>query len=124
MKSMKPFQALILGMLAVVLFFASISLFTINQGQHAILLRLGRLVNLKPEKIMILGPGLHAKMPFIDSVLVFDTRILTVDIKSSRIVTKEKKDVIVDYFVKWRIENLAQYYKDTGGSQFKAETLL
>jgi membrane protease subunit HflC len=124
MKSMKPFQALILGMLAVVLFFASISLFTINQGQHAILLRLGRLVNLKPEKIMILGPGLHAKMPFIDSVLVFDTRILTVDIKSSRIVTKEKKDVIVDYFVKWRIENLAQYYKATGGSQFKAETLL
>jgi membrane protease subunit HflC len=101
------------------------SAFTINQGQNAILLRLGRLViDKNTTEVKILSPGLHAKMPFIESVRTFDTRIQTLDIKSSRIVTKEKKDVIVDYYVKWRIENLARYFKSTGGNQFKAETLL
>lgn len=110
------FAALILG-------FAS--LYTITQGQHAIVLRLGRLVNdTNTKEVKIVGPGLHGKMPFIESVRAFDTRIQTLDIKSSRIVTKEKKDVIVDYYVKWRIENLARYFKATGGNQFKAETLL
>lgn len=99
--------------------------FTITQGHHGILLRLGRLVNdSNTSKVRILSPGLHIKMPFIESVRVFDTRIQTLDIKSSRIVTKEKKDVIVDYYVKWRIEDLAQYFKSTGGNEFKAETLL
>ena len=101
------------------------SIFTITQGQHAIVLRLGRLVgDANTKKAKILPPGLHIKMPFIESVRTFDTRIQTLDIKSSRIVTKEKKDVIVDYYVKWRIENLARYFKSTGGNQFKAETLL
>lgn len=101
------------------------SVFTITQGQHAIVLRLGRLVgDANTKKAKILPPGLHIKMPFIESVRTFDTRIQTLDIKSSRIVTKEKKDVIVDYYVKWRIENLARYFKSTGGNQFKAETLL
>jgi len=101
------------------------SLFTITQGQNAIILRLGRLVNdASTNEVKIVPPGLHAKVPFIESVRAFDTRIQTLDIKSSRIVTKEKKDVIVDYYVKWRIENLARYFKSTGGNQFKAETLL
>lgn len=99
--------------------------FTITQGNHGILLRLGRLVNdAQTGTVKILSPGLHIKMPFVESVRVFDTRIQTLDIKSSRIVTKEKKDVIVDYYAKWRIENLARYFKSTGGSAFKAETLL
>ena len=108
---------------ALMIMFASV--FTITQGQHAIILRLGRLVkDAKTDQVKILAPGLHAKMPFIENVRTFDTRIQTLDIKSSRIVTKEKKDVIVDYYVKWRIENLASYFKATGGNQFKAETLL
>jgi membrane protease subunit HflC len=101
------------------------SLFTITQGQHGILLRLGRLVNdSSTQQVRILNPGLHIKLPFIEIVRIFDTRIQTLDIKSSRIVTKEKKDVIVDYYVKWRIEDLARYFKATGGNQFKADTLL
>lgn len=99
--------------------------FTITEGSHGIVLRLGRLVNdSQTGTVRILSPGLHLKMPFIEQVRIFDTRIQTLDIKSSRIVTKEKKDVMVDYYVKWRIENLAQYFKSTGGSEFKAETLL
>ena len=122
---MKPIKA----MLGVGIFFILLVLFscvfTITEGHHGILLRLGRLVNDAHTKtIRILSPGLHIKLPFIENVRVFDTRIQTLDIKSSRIVTKEKKDVIVDYYVKWRIEDLAQYFKSTGGNEFKAETLL
>ena len=101
------------------------SVFTLTEGQHAIILRLGRLVeDSSTHKVKMLSPGLHFKLPIIESVRVFDTRIQTLDIKSSRIVTKEKKDVIVDYYVKWRMEDLARYFKATGGNQFKAETLL
>lgn len=113
----------VVGFFLLLLFGASV--FTITQGQHAIILRLGRLVtDSKTQNVLILAPGLHVKMPFIESVRVFDTRIQTLDIKSSRIVTKEKKDVIVDYYVKWRIEDLSQYFKATGGNELKAETLL
>lgn len=99
--------------------------FTIIQGQEGMLLRLGRLVeDASTGKTRVYTPGLHFKLPFIETVRAFDTRIQTLDIKSSRIVTKEKKDVIVDYYVKWRIEDLGQYFKSTGGQAFKAQTLL
>lgn len=114
-----------LGILVfIILMVALASVFTVTQGKHGILLRLGRLVNDKQNNTLVLGPGLHIKIPFIENVRIFDTRIQTMDIKSSRIVTKEKKDVIVDYYVKWRIEDLARYYKSTGGNELKAETLL
>lgn len=101
------------------------SVFIVNQGQQGIILRLGRLVHeTKTDSTKILYPGLHLKTPFIESVRIFDTRIQTMDIKSTRIVTKEKKDVMVDYYVKWQITDLAQYFKSTGGNPFKAETLL
>ena len=115
-----------LGVLIGVLFLTFITcVFTITQGQHGIILRLGRLVlDNKTHKVRILGPGLHINAPMIESVRIFDTRIQTLDIKSSRIVTKEKKDVIVDYYVKWRIEDLGRYFKATSGNQAKAENLL
>ncbi len=116
----------ILGIIAFILlmvFFGS--LFTIKEGQKGLLLRLGRLVeNNQNATAKVLYPGLHVKLPFIENVRLFDTRLQTLDIKSSRIVTKEKKDVIVDYYVKWQIEDLARYFKTTGGNEFKAETLL
>ena len=116
----------ILGILIVIVLMVVLaSVFTITQGQHGILLRLGRLVNdSQTGKARVLGPGLHLKTPFIENVRIFDTRIQTLDIKSSRIVTKEKKDVIVDYYVKWQIADLERYFKTTGGNEFKAETLL
>ncbi|MGQ3890492.1 protease modulator HflC [Legionella sp. CNM-4043-24] len=115
--------------LGLILFFGLIvfltSVFTVTEGEHGILLRLGRLVNdAQTGEARVLSPGLHVKTPFIESVRLFDTRLQTLDIKSSRIVTKEKKDVIVDYYVKWQINNLARYFKSTGGNEFKAETLL
>lgn len=115
-----------LGLLLIaVLIVIMASVFTVTQGEQGLLLRLGRLVqDSKTGEAKILGPGLHIKTPFLESVRVFDVRLQTLDIKSSRIVTKEKKDVIVDSFVKWRIDNLARYFKATGGNELKAETLL
>lgn len=113
------------GVIFLALLFATTSLFIVTQGQHGILLKLGRLVmDKKTGEVKIFAPGLHVKAPLIETVRIFDTRLQTVDIKSSRIVTKEKKDVIVDYYVKWRIESLEHYFKATSGNQFKAETLL
>ena len=115
--------------LGIIIFFILLllftSVFTVTQGQQGIILRLGRLVtDSQTDKVTVLDPGLHLKTPFIENVRIFDTRIQTMDIKSTRIVTKEKKDVMVDYYVKWQITNLAQYFKSTGGNEFKAETLL
>lgn len=122
---MKAINMLVLAVLVFLVMLSSTALFTIKQGQHGMVLRLGRLVaDTKSNSILVVPPGLHMKWPIVDSVKVFDTRIQTLDIKSSRIVTKEKKDVMVDYYVKWKIENLAQYFKATGGNTFKAETLL
>lgn len=113
------------GVLVAFILLLLTSVFTITQGYHGILLRLGKLVkDSETGNALILNPGLHLKLPFIENVRIFDTRLQTLDIKSSRIVTKEKKDVIVDYYVKWRIHNLSQYFRTTGGNQFKAETLL
>lgn len=115
-----------LGVLVVLVVMVLLSsLFIVGQGQNGILLRLGRLVDDEhTDKVKVLSPGLHLKTPFIESVRLFDTRIQTLDIKSSRIVTNEKMDVIVDYYVKWRIKDLARYFRSTGGNEFRAETLL
>lgn len=113
----------VLGLLILLVLFTTA--FTVTQGQQGIILRLGRLVNdTETGKAKVLMPGLHFKTPFIENVRIFDTRIQTMDIKSTRIVTIDKKDVMVDYYVKWQIADLAQYFKSTGGNEFKAETLL
>ncbi len=122
---MKAAKILLMSVALFVLVLLLGCLFTVTQGEQGILLRLGKLVrDSKTGDIAILQPGLHAKWPFVETARVFDTRIQTLDIKSSRIVTKEKKDVLVDYYVKWRIVDLSGYFKATGGNQFKAETLL
>lgn len=122
---MNAFKTTIGIMIFLILLIMLTSIFTVTQGQQGIILRLGRLVkDPQSDAVKVLQPGLHFKTPFIENVRIFDTRIQTMDIKSTRIVTKEKKDVMVDYYVKWRIANLAQYFKSTGGNEFKAETLL
>lgn len=99
--------------------------FIVDEGQSALLLRLGKLtVNGETGQFNVIGPGLHFKIPFIYQVRIFDTRLQTLDIKSSRMVTREKKDVMVDYYVKWRINNLPVYFKATGGNIVQANTLL
>lgn len=100
------------------------SLFSVHEGSRAILLRLGKMVRDNADQVIVYQPGLHFKIPFINTVRFLDVRLQTLDIESSRIVTAEKKDVLVDYYAKWRIENAPLYFTRTGGNELRAENLL
>lgn len=117
-------NSLLLGLFLLLAIIYS-SFYVVNEGSQAILFRLGNIVtNSATGKAYVQGPGLHFKMPIITQVGIFDTRLQTLDIKSSRIVTAEQKDVIVDYYIKWRIYDPALYYTRTGGNPDQANVLL
>jgi membrane protease subunit HflC len=100
------------------------SAFTVDETQRALVLRLGKIVTDSERQPVVYGPGLHFKIPLISTVVKFDRRLETLDIQDSRVMTNDKKDVIVSSFVKWRISNFAEFYKSTTGDRFKAERLL
>jgi len=95
-----------------------LSVFTVDERENAILLKFGEITGSDYE------PGIHLKMPFINNVVKFDRRILTIDQKPERFLTLEKKDLIVDSYVKWRIKDVVQYYKTTKGDENQAGRLL
>ncbi|MBS0288751.1 MAG: protease modulator HflC [Proteobacteria bacterium] len=107
------------------LLLAGLSLFIVEETERAIVVRLGTIV-IDPDtkQAEVLQPGLRAKWPLIDSVRFFDNRIQTLDISSSRIPTQEKKELIVDLFSKWRINDFAKFYNTTRGNKKQAEQLL
>ena len=94
------------------------SVFTVDERQKAILFKFGEILSSDFE------PGLHFKMPVINNVRKFDQRILTIDQQPERFLTAEKKDLIVDSFVKWRIADVEQYFKTTQGDVNRAGQLL
>ena len=94
------------------------SVFTVDERQKAILFKFGEILKSDYE------PGLHFKVPVINNVRKFDARILTIDQKPERFLTAEKKDLIVDSFVKWRIVDVEQYFKTTTGDENQAGRLL
>jgi membrane protease subunit HflC len=103
------------GVLAVVLL-ASMALFTVDQRERAIVFQLGEL------KEVITTPGLHFKWPFIQNVRYFDARILTLDTPDAeRYITSEKKNLLVDTFVKWKINDARQFYISVG-DEVQAQT--
>ncbi len=115
---MGALRILALVALVLLLLVGVFSIFTVEQREKALLLRLGKIV---PRD---LSPGLHFKVPFIDQVRKFDGRILTLDAKPERYLTKEKKNVIVDSFVMWRIKDVARYYTAMGGDELRASLRL
>lgn len=98
---------LIAAALAILMLMGSV--FTVDQTDTAIVLRLGEVVR---EDVQ---PGLRFKVPLIETVRTFDRRLLTMTADNKRYLTSEQQDVQVDYFVAWRIENVAQYYRAAGG---------
>ncbi|HET8898704.1 MAG TPA: protease modulator HflC [Rhodanobacteraceae bacterium] len=108
---MKVFAAILAVLIALI---GANSLFVVREGQDAILLQFGRIVS---DEI---GPGLHFKLPFVQQVQKFDNRILSLDAQPERYFTSEKKSVNVDFYVKWRIADTAQYYRATGGMELNA----
>ena len=104
--------------LAVILVGGYAFTFVVYQWQMAIKLRLGEIVTSD------YAPGLHFKVPGLNQIKLFDGRIQTLDARPERFLTSEKKDVIVDWFAKWRLSDPAQYYRSTGGSLAKTGRLL
>ncbi len=116
---MKANVSTVLIAVVVALVVASLSLFTVDQRQYAIVFRLGEIVSVKT------APGLFFKVPLVDNVRYFDARILTLDAEEAqRFVTSENKPVLVDSFVKWRIADVKQYYKSVQGDEGLARVRL
>jgi membrane protease subunit HflC len=103
--------------IALILF--SLSMFVVDQRQNAIVLQFGEVVGVKT------APGLYFKTPLVQNVRYFDSRILTLDMpEAERFITAEKKNVMVDAFVKWRIADVKQYYVTMGGDEARAQSRL
>ena len=96
----------------------SSSLYTVNETQVAIKLRLGEIVSVENE------PGLKFKTPFVNNVVSFDKRIQTLDSAAESFLTVEKKNVVVDSYVKWRIVDTEKFYISTGGAMASANLRL
>jgi len=109
---------------AILLFVFMSSAFVVSEGQHGIVMQFSKVKRDADGEPIAFPPGLHFKVPFIDSVRILDTRIQTLDAIADRFVTSEKKDLIIDSYVKWEIEDLAVYYLATGGNKMQAEALL
>ena len=103
-------QKIGLIIIAAVFFILSTALYTVSETETAIKLRLGEIVSVEKE------PGLKFKTPFVNNVVKFDNRVQTLDAPSERFLTGEKKNVIVDSYVKWRIIDAEKFYKSTGGN--------
>ncbi len=116
---MKNNAAIVLAGTLVVLIVLSLSLFVVDQRQNVIVLRFGEIVQVIKE------PGLAFKLPMIDNVRYFDTRVLTIDtLEPERFLTSEKKNVLVDLFIKWRIAEVEKYYISVRGDEAQAQTRL
>ncbi|MDI1277758.1 protease modulator HflC [Methylobacter sp.] len=100
------------------LILAYLSVFYVQEHEKAILFRLGQMV------VSDFKPGLHVMTPIINNVSTFDARVLTLDAKSERFLTSEKKNVIVDSFATWQIGDVGLFYTTVGGDEYQANLRL
>jgi len=115
---MKKSNIFISAFSLIAVIFISQSLFVVSEVERAVKLRFGEIVQFDVE------PGLHFKWPIINSVRYFDSRILTLDAQPQRYLTSEKKALMVDSFIKWRVKDVAKYFTTTGGDEERAKRLL
>jgi membrane protease subunit HflC len=111
---MKNSTLAIIGVALVALWVISNSFFVVDQRERAVLFQFREL---KGENFK---PGLHLMVPFVQNVQTFDGRVLTLDNQTENFLTVEKKNVEVDYYVKWRIADAATYYRATKGEELVA----
>jgi len=112
-------QGILLGIIIALFILASSSLYIVDQRQKAIVFQLGEVVDVRTD------PGLYFKIPMVQNVRFFDSRILTMDAEEpDRYITSEKKNVLVDLFVKWRIIDVKQYYISVRGDEEMAKVRL
>ncbi|MBU1364712.1 MAG: protease modulator HflC [Gammaproteobacteria bacterium] len=116
---MSPRVNVLGAMVATVLVVLTMSIFTVDQRQFAVVFQLGEM------KRAITEPGLYFKFPMVQNVRYFEKRILTLDNSDpERFITSEKKNVLVDSYIKWRIVDPQLYYISVGGDESRAKTRL
>lgn len=115
---MVQLKTIIGAVLVLAVLIGSGAIFTVDEREKAILFRLGEIVRTDFE------PGLHFKTPFVNNVRKFDARIQTLDAEPERFLTGEKKNLIVDSFVEWKISDVANFYTATGGDTLTANVRL
>ncbi|MEM7466298.1 MAG: protease modulator HflC [Pseudomonadota bacterium] len=108
----------ILIVLAIILGLGLMSVFRVYEQERVIKFQLGKIVRADYD------PGLHYKIPFFENIKKYDVRLQTLDAEPQRFLTDEKKDVIVDSFVRWRIKDIVKFYVATGGDSRRAGLLL
>lgn len=118
---MKNFILVTLAALLVLLYS---SVFVVVEGQRGIVFQFSKVKRDDSGATLVFKPGLHFKMPVVDKVVKLDARIQTLDDEAARFVTAEKKDLIVDSYVKWRIADFSKYFLATQGRTDNAEILL
>ncbi|MCY4265871.1 MAG: protease modulator HflC [Gammaproteobacteria bacterium] len=109
---------LLIGLVFLVVLVAGNSLFVVKETERAVMLQFGELVNAD------IAPGLHFKIPWVNTVRKFDARIQTEDSPSERFLTLEQKALEVDSYAKWRIIDVGQFYVSTRGNVATAGSLL
>jgi membrane protease subunit HflC len=97
---------------------AANSIFVVKQTERAVMLQFGDMVRAD------IPPGLHFKVPYVNSVRKFDARILTVDATPQRFLTLEQKALLVDSYAMWRIVDVQRFYTATSGDETRANSLL
>ena len=116
---MRPQLSLVGAIVATILVVVAMSVFTVDQRQFALVFQLGEVKNVITE------PGLNFKFPMIQNVRYFEKRIITLDnAEPERFITSEKKNVLVDSYIKWRIVDPKLYYISVGGDESRAKTRL
>jgi len=116
---MSPRINLLVAIAATVLVVLAMSIFTVDQRQYALVFQLGEV------KRVITEPGLNFKIPMVQNVRYFEKRIITLDnAEPERFITSEKKNVLVDSYIKWRIVDPSLYYISVGGDETRARTRL
>ena len=108
----------LLGAVSAVVLLLSLSLFTVDETQTALRFQLGEMVEADYQ------PGLHWKWPLINNIRKFDRRLQTLDTEPERFLTAEKKNVIVDSFAMWRIQDVRRFYTAVGGDPVQANVRL
>jgi modulator of FtsH protease HflC len=115
---MRNIGSLLIGVFVLLVIITS-SAYTVDQREYALVFRLGEIVSVKSE------PGLYFKMPMVENIRYYDKRILTLNWEEpDRFITSEKKNVLVDSFVKWRIVDPSKYYVSVRGDEVQAERRL
>ena len=115
---MKRSSIIISALSFIAVIIISQSIYVVSEIERAVKLRFGEIVEFDVQ------PGLHFKWPIVNSVKYFDGRILTLDAVPQRYLTSEKKALMVDSFIKWRIKDVAKYFTTTGGDEERAKRLL